>query len=108
MQKIHKFFEAGKIYKLGASAISLQVFSLQGLSKIINHIDKFPLITQKQADFELFRQAYEIFKCRKHLTRDGLRKILSIKATMNLSLSEKLKTAFPDIENIQRRLVKEL
>ena len=45
VQKIHKFFEAGKIYKLGASAISLQVFSLQGLSKIINHIDKFPLIT---------------------------------------------------------------
>ena len=33
---------------------------------------------------------------------------MSIKATMNLGLSEKLKTAFPDIENIQRPLVKEL
>ena len=33
---------------------------------------------------------------------------MSIKATMILGLSEKLKTAFPDIENIQRPLVKEL
>ena len=39
---------------------------------------------------------------KKHLTTDGLRKILSIKASMNLGLSNGLKAAFPNIAPLER------
>ena len=40
-----------------------------------------------------------------HLTEDGLRQIVAIKAAMNLGLSEKLKFAFPDVVPVKRPLV---
>ena len=42
----------GKIYKQGKDSIQYQVFSQQDLTNIIiPHFDKYPLITQKRADF---------------------------------------------------------
>ena len=38
----------------------------------------------------------------KHLTPEGLRKIVAIRAAMNLGLSEKLKVAFPDVVPVER------
>jgi len=35
--------------------------------------------------------------CKEHLTQEGLNKLVAIKASINLSLSDKLKTAFPNI-----------
>ena len=71
------------------------VKSSKDLSKIISHFDKYPLLTQKQADFELFKKAF--FKNKEHLTGDGFTEILSVRATMNLGLPEELKIAFPNI-----------
>lgn len=76
------------------------------LSVIISHFDKYPLITQKQADYELFKQAAKLFKNKEHLTAYGFKEILSIRASMNLGLSDDLKTAFPDITPFPRPLVK--
>ena len=42
---------------------------------------------------------------KEHLTLEGLRQILAIKAAMNLGLSEKLKVAFPDVVPVVRPLV---
>ena len=42
---------------------------------------------------------------KEHLTIEGLRKIVAIKASMNLGLSEELKKAFPDIVPALRPLV---
>ena len=47
-----------------------------------------------------------MMSCREHLTIEGLRKIVAIKASMNLGLSEELKKAFPDIIPFSRSLVK--
>ena len=44
----------------------------------------------------------EIMIRKEHLSEDGLRKIVAIKAGMNLGLSEKLKVAFPDVVPVQR------
>ena len=38
----------------------------------------------------------------KHLTPEGLRKIVAIRAAMNRGLSEKLKLAFPDVVPVER------
>ena len=42
---------------------------------------------------------------KEHLTQEGLIKIIAIKASMNLGLSEELKLAFPDVVPVVRPLV---
>ena len=44
-------------------------------------------------------------KRNKHLTDEGLIKIVAIRASMNLGLSEKLKLAFPEVVPVERPLV---
>ena len=71
------------------------VRSLKDLIKIIDHFDKHPLITQKLADYLLFKQAYELILKKEHLTVEGLEKLVAIKASMNQGLNDQLKEAFP-------------
>ena len=47
----------------------------------------------------------DIMKRKEHLTQEGLIKILSIKASMNRGLSEKLKSDFRDVVPVERPLV---
>nr|ATI20567.1 LAGLIDADG endonuclease [Ophiognomonia clavigignenti-juglandacearum] len=54
---------------------------------IIPHFDKYPLVTQKLADYILFKEIVNLMKNKEHLTLEGLKKILSIKASLNLGLS---------------------
>ena len=46
-----------------------------------------------------------LMKSKVHLTPEGLRQIVAIKAAMNLGLSEKLKEEFPDVVPVVRPLV---
>jgi hypothetical protein len=71
---------------------------------IIPHFNKYPLVTQKQADFLLFKSVIELMNAKEHLTTSGLNKILSIRASINKGLSEELKTAFPNITPVKRPL----
>jgi hypothetical protein len=70
-------------------------------------VDKYPLVTQKWADFELFKQVVDLLNRKEHLTIEGLQQIVSIKATMNRGLSDVLKKAFPiqKIITVQRPVV---
>ena len=45
-------------------------------------------ITEKQADFELFKKAFKLIEQKEHLTLEGLRKIFAIKASINRGISE--------------------
>lgn len=63
------------------------------------------MITQKLADYLLFKQAYELIKNKEHLTHEGLSKIVAIKASVNKGLPDQLKEAFPDVEPMDRPLV---
>ncbi len=64
---------------------------------IIPHFEKYPLRTQKKADFLLFKEAIEKIYQGDHLTQKGLEEILSLKASSNLGLSPKLESHFPQI-----------
>ena len=92
----------GKIYTAGPTAVTLEVHSIKELEIIIQHFDKYPLITKKRADYELFKLAVDYIKQGLHLTNEGLIKIIGIKASMNRGLPDELKTAFerPDAEGI--------
>ena len=105
LEQIKNYFGVGNIYKAGPQSIKFCVLSIEDLSVIISHFDRYPLHTQKQADYELFKQAWDLILNKEHLTEEGLRKIVAIKASSNLGLSEQLKTAFPDITPMDRPLV---
>ena len=86
--------EVGSIYhRRTRKEIQMEVRSFKELKTIITHFDKFPLITDKSSNFELFKKVYQIVELKEHLTIEGVKKILSIKASMNLGLSPELKLA---------------
>ncbi len=72
---------------------------------IIPHFMKYPLITQKLADFILFKDVVNRINTKEHLTIKGLQKIVSLKASINLGLNDELKAAFPDTVPVLRPLV---
>lgn len=72
------------------------------INVIIPHFIKYPLNTQKRADFELLLMVVELMIQKKHVTLEGLQQIINIKASMNLGLSDALKSAFPNFIQVER------
>jgi hypothetical protein len=104
LSKIQSYFDGGNIRKHGKTTSSFRIASLKNLRAVISHFDKYPLITRKQADYKLFKQALDFIINKKHLTTEGFKEILNIKASMNLGLSRSLtlKTVFPNISPVIR------
>jgi len=101
LEQIQSFFGVGAISKLGAETVQFRVYGSENLKVIINHFDKYPLLTNKQSDYLLFKQVVIDMEQEKHLTVEGLNKIMSIKAVMNnQKISDSLNIAFPNIEPI--------
>jgi len=98
----------GNITKHDKDSVQYRITSNKDLLVLIEHFNKFPLLTQKRADFELFKQALELVSRKEHLTMEGLKKVVAIKASINLGLSDELKEAFPDILPVQRPLVTDI
>jgi hypothetical protein len=96
----------GKIYSHG-SMVHYRVNSLKDLLVLIAHFDKYPLITQKRADYELFKMVILLISQKEHLRIEGLTKIVAIKAYLNLGLSDELKVVFPNIIPVPKPLVKD-
>lgn len=95
----------GSIYKEHKDSIQLRVMSLKDLAVIIDHLEKYPLITQKRADYLLWKSIVDLMNRKEHLTHDGLNKIVNHRASINNGLSDKLKAAFPDTKPVPRPLV---
>jgi hypothetical protein len=55
------------------------------------------LITQKYADYYLFKMAVNLIKNKDHLTTEGLEKVVAIRKSLNLGLSSELEKAFPKL-----------
>ena len=53
------------------------------VQKVIPHFDKFPLLSSKQKDFELFRKICELVDQDKHLNKNGYVEILNLAYGMN-------------------------
>jgi hypothetical protein len=110
----------GKVYKDRAH-LKFSILSIKDLQVVIEHFDKYPLITrsracagspsaeggrgQKLADYILFKQAYNIILNKEHLTFKGLNQLVSIKGCQNMGLSPILQFAFSDSINTKRPLV---
>lgn len=98
------FGEVGKIHELN-SVCFYQVGSLKELTaEIIPHFDKYALLTNKKADYLLFKSILDLMLKKEHLTKEGLKKIIAIKMSMNKGLSDSLITSFPGIIPVVRPL----
>lgn len=64
---------------------------------VINHFDKYPLLTQKLKDYKLFKLAFSLFNNKDNLSIVGIAKLMAIKSSMNNGLNPQLKLAFPTI-----------
>lgn len=97
LEKIQFTLGVGKIYTRGKEGIQYIVESQKDLAVVIDHFNKYPLHTKKQIDFKLFKLALVCIKNKEHLTLEGLKKLVAIKASMNKGLTGELKALFPDI-----------
>lgn len=75
--------------------VTYAVKNIKNLTEIIiPHFYNFPLLTKKFADFVLFKQIVFIMAKKGHLIGSSFEEILSLRANLNLGMSEKLKKIF--------------
>nr|YP_010991042.1 LAGLIDADG endonuclease [Pappia fissilis]WOX61315.1 LAGLIDADG endonuclease [Pappia fissilis] len=104
--QVQQFF--GGIGSIGQSGnmVFYSVSSVKDLTNtIIPHFLKYSLLTQKAADFLLFKAIVDLILNKVHLTIEGLNKIINIKASMNTGLSQIVKSKFSHIEPVNRPLI---
>src|SRR4051812_42590167 len=103
LELLKNFFGVGDIKPQGKDSVQYRVTSVKDLMEvIIPHLEKFPLITKKRADFILFKQVVNLMYDKEHLTIEGFQKILNLKASINLGVPTSLKSAFPNIIPVER------
>lgn len=107
LRKIRSYFGVGIISE--RQSLNKVVYGVQSYrdlaSVIIPHFDCYPLITQKKADYLLFKQAIDLLNLQAHCNLEGFLNILSIKASINSGLSDMLKTQFLTVLPVPRPVV---
>lgn len=78
----------GNIRKHGEDSYRFEISSQKQIFNILLHFEKYPLITKKKADFLLFREVVLMMERKEHLTLEGLKTIVNIRASMNRGLTE--------------------
>ena len=85
LKKIQSYFGIGIISE--RANLNIVIFSVQSRIDITNviipHFDKHPLITQKKADYLLFKQAINLLNSKIQSDIKGIHSIVSIKASLN-------------------------
>jgi LAGLIDADG endonuclease len=96
LKNIQSSLGVGKLHKHGKNSVQYRVESIKDLQVIVDYFDKYPLISVKAIDYILFKKAFYIIKLQEHLTKEGLLKLIRIKSSLNLGLSNSLKEKFPN------------
>nr|5T8D_A Chain A, I-OnuI_e-vHIVInt_v2 [synthetic construct] len=105
LENIQSTWKVGIIANNGDNAVSLIVTRFEDLKVIIDHFEKYPLITQKLGDYKLFKQAFSVMENKEHLKENGIKELVRIKAKMNWGLTDELKKAFPGNISRERPLI---
>lgn len=107
---IQAFFGGvGSITYASKDTLHYRIASLHDLiNVVIPHFDKYPLNTQKRADYFLFKEIVLLIKNKQHLTIEGIQKIVNLRASINLGGSESLKEAFPNTVPVERPVIEDI
>lgn len=104
LKRIREYFSgSGSLATTKSGGVIFRITDqIQLLHEVIPHFDKYPLLTKKRADYELWKQIVGMLNRKEHLTNEGLLDIVNIRASINGGCSEELKAAFPDIRPYAR------
>ncbi len=103
LKKVQLFFGGIGHLNTSGNMVYFYITKLEDLMKIvIPHFLNYPLLTQKGSNFILFKQIVVLMSNKAHLTLEGLKEIINIKAAMNLGLSELLKSEFQLLNKVDR------
>jgi hypothetical protein len=82
---IQKYFGCGSIRRdYSDRTVKFEIRDHTQLKdKVIPHFERFPLLSKKQKDFELFREVCKIIDYGEHLTQNGFTKIVRLAYQMN-------------------------
>ena len=87
------------------TTVEFRISTINDIVKvIIPHFDSFPLLTKKYSDYILFRNIIKLMLEKEHSTLKGIQKIVNIKASINLGLSNELKEAFPETMPVEKEV----
>ena len=106
--QLKEFFSGIGTISIGKTRqrVTYSVKSIKDITHIIiPHFLKYPLLTQKAADFILFTKIVELISSKAHLSIEGLQKIVNIKASLILGISENIKSYFTQINPVERPVI---
>jgi hypothetical protein len=83
LEKIKSYFGVGQIFFQGSNIVVYRIQSIKHFSVLIDHFERYPLMTSKYSDYKLFKQAFQLIQRKEHLTQAGFQEILSTRAAMN-------------------------
>jgi len=96
------FNDIGKI-RIKNNSVYYEIYIKdQFLNIILPHFEKYPLITEKQNDFIIFKKILSIINKKEHNTEEGLLNIVNLKTSMNKGISLQLKECFSKSINTKR------
>jgi len=108
LEMIKTFFGQGSIIERIRNGKPTGIYCVQSVRVlheiIMPHFKKYPLLTEKKVDFELFASAVEILYNNKPLEFSNVIEILSFKSCMgkNIGLPSALLTLFPEVIKMER------
>ena len=101
LKMLQQFFQAGKVVVNREDRKELRIRKLNELKKVVATFERYPLMTKKRNDFEIFKKILHSMDQREHLTHKGLIKI----AHMCWAMNRKVKPRFLESSETLRREV---
>lgn len=95
---LKKFFNCGVVRRNHADRYAYRIRRLDSLEKTCEFFLRHPLKTKKNIELRKFRKIISLMKEGKHLTKEGLLKIVDIALQMN-TLNRKI------LENVKKELL---
>jgi hypothetical protein len=105
LYRIKEFFGVGNVTSRKKLAVYRVTAINDLLTVIIPHFTSYPLISQKNSDFQLWATVVNMMNMKQHLDQSGFLSILSYYASINRGMSSTVKLAFPDVIPVERPIV---
>lgn len=82
---IEKYFDCGGVrYSKRDQNYKFEVRSVDDLiKKVIPHFEKYPLLTSKKEDFDVFKKICLLIHSNHHLSREGMIEVIELSAKVN-------------------------
>lgn len=99
VEELANFFGVGKVFYRGTNAV-FRVQDLAGVLVIIEHFQKYPLVTTKATDFALWSEAVKLLSAQVHRgkgTESDFLRLMSISAALGRGPSKDVQAAYPNL-----------